>query len=144
MRRYVCMLQEGEEHEQQLMWIAQQGITAPLPEGWKACQDEQGEVYYFNFETEESIWDHPCDAIFKKLVQDEREKLKQSDGRSAQTDGLTTEVDSQGGLLAEAAQINLTGGTEELEDGNDDDWSDDADSEQDEVGLLDIAHPSVL
>ena len=54
------------------MWIARQGVMAPLPKGWKPVQDPQGELYYFNFETGESIWDHPCDQDFKKLVLDER------------------------------------------------------------------------
>ena len=54
------------------MWIARQGVMAPLPRGWKPVQDPQGELYYFNFETGESIWDHPCDQDFKKLVIEER------------------------------------------------------------------------
>lgn len=58
--------------EQELMWIARQGVMAPLPKGWKAVQDPQGELYYFNFETGESIWDHPCDEDFKNLVISER------------------------------------------------------------------------
>jgi centrosomal protein CEP164 len=58
--------------EAELMWIARQGVMAPLPRGWKPVQDPQGELYYFNFETGESIWDHPCDQDFKKLVLEER------------------------------------------------------------------------
>jgi hypothetical protein len=57
------------------MWIARQGVIAPLPKGWKAVQDPQGELYYFNFETGESIWDHPCDEDFKNLVISERKIL---------------------------------------------------------------------
>jgi hypothetical protein len=58
------------------MWIGREGIMAPLPKGWKPCQDPLGDnLYYFNFETGESIWDHPRDEIYKKLVIDERKKL---------------------------------------------------------------------
>ena len=57
------------------MWIARQGVMAPLPRGWKPVQDPQGELYYFNFETGESIWDHPCDQDFKRLVIEERKIL---------------------------------------------------------------------
>lgn len=58
------------------MWIARQGVKAPLPKGWKAVHDaQQNELYYFNFETGESIWDHPCDKDFKNLVKDERKIL---------------------------------------------------------------------
>lgn len=55
------------------MWIARQGVKAPLPRGWKAIHDlEQNELYYFNFDTGESIWDHPCDNDFKELVIEQR------------------------------------------------------------------------
>merc|ERR1712048_439421 len=48
-------------HEPELLHIARQGIVAPLPSDWKPCQDENGEIYYFNFANGESVWDHPCD-----------------------------------------------------------------------------------
>ncbi|KAJ3217194.1 hypothetical protein HDU67_008323 [Dinochytrium kinnereticum] len=39
-------------------------------------QTEDNNIYYFNFVSGESIWDHPCDEHYKKLY--EREKLKSS------------------------------------------------------------------
>ena len=33
-------------------------LQAPLPAGWAAYRDE-GDIYYYNEETEESVWDHP-------------------------------------------------------------------------------------
>lgn len=44
----------------------------PLPPGWKPCQEENGELYYFNFDTGKSSWDHPCDEIYKIRVIEER------------------------------------------------------------------------
>lgn len=50
-----------------LLWIAREGLKAPLPKPWKACRTDPGgegqpeQVYYFNFDTGESIWEHPCD-----------------------------------------------------------------------------------
>jgi len=44
----------------------------PLPPGWKPCQEENGELYYFNFDTGKSSWDHPCDEIYKSRVIEER------------------------------------------------------------------------
>lgn len=59
------------------MWIARQGVKAPLPKGWKAVHDpQQEELYYFNFETGESIWDHPCDNDYKSIVIEERKLVK--------------------------------------------------------------------
>jgi len=40
-----------------------------------ASSDSNGDIYYFNFATGESIWDHPCDELFRKRVIDERRKL---------------------------------------------------------------------
>jgi len=37
--------------------------------------DTNGDIYYFNFANGESIWDHPCDEVFRKRVIDERRKL---------------------------------------------------------------------
>ncbi|XP_067676754.1 centrosomal protein of 164 kDa-like isoform X2 [Haliotis asinina] len=60
--------------EPHLMWIAKEGINAPLPENWKPCQDPEKNIYYFNFATGESIWDHPCDEFYRAMVVEERRK----------------------------------------------------------------------
>ena len=62
------------DEDRDLVWIAKEGLKAPLPKPWKPCQTKEGDIYYFNFETGESTWDHPCDEHYKKLF--EREKLK--------------------------------------------------------------------
>lgn len=59
--------------DENLLWIAREGLKAPLPDNWKACKSEKGELYYFNFKTGQSIWDHPLDDHYKKLYKDERE-----------------------------------------------------------------------
>ena len=39
-----------------------EGLKAPLPEHWKPCKTtDTDEIYYFNFSSGESTWDHPCD-----------------------------------------------------------------------------------
>ncbi|KAG5510233.1 hypothetical protein GH5_08340 [Leishmania sp. Ghana 2012 LV757] len=58
-----------------LLWIAREGIKAPLPEHWKACKSEKGELYYFNFKTGQSIWDHPSDEHYRELLKAEKAKL---------------------------------------------------------------------
>jgi len=60
-----------------LLWIAKEGLKAPLPEPWKPCKNPKGEIYYFNFETNELIWEHPCDQYYKKLCQEEKLKKAQ-------------------------------------------------------------------
>lgn len=58
--------------ERHLFWIAREALKARCPEPWKPCQLEDGEVFYFNFTTGESVWDHPCDVHFKALYEEHR------------------------------------------------------------------------
>ncbi|KAF5896485.1 centrosomal protein, partial [Clarias magur] len=62
------------EREPELLWLAREGIVAPLPAEWKPCQDVTGDVYYFNFSSGQSTWDHPCDEQYRRLVAQERER----------------------------------------------------------------------
>ncbi|NXH87504.1 CE164 protein, partial [Edolisoma coerulescens] len=62
--------------ESELLWLARECLVTPLPPAWKACQDiTGGEVYFFNFESGCSMWEHPCDEHYRQLVIREREKL---------------------------------------------------------------------
>ncbi|KAL4445041.1 hypothetical protein ABPG74_018769 [Tetrahymena malaccensis] len=74
---YASYLGMDIENEKELLWIARSGLKAPLPQGWKPCQTQDEEIYYFNFDTGESRWDHPCDEQFRKLYLDEKNKLYQ-------------------------------------------------------------------
>eukprot|EP00892_Ulva_mutabilis_P005554 jgi/Ulvmu1/3370/UM156_0027.1 len=60
------------ELEKELLWIARQGLTAKLPPEWKPCQNEDGQLYYFNFDTGNSVWEHPCDTVSKQLYKQEK------------------------------------------------------------------------
>mmetsp|Transcript_30816 Transcript_30816/g.56373 ORF Transcript_30816/g.56373 Transcript_30816/m.56373 type:complete len:461 (-) Transcript_30816:121-1503(-) len=57
--------------ESDLMWIAKEGVAAPVPHPWKACR-QGDEIFYFNFETKESIWDHPSDQKYRDMVEKAR------------------------------------------------------------------------
>lgn len=39
-------------------------------------QDVTGEIYYFNFSSGQSTWDHPCDEHYRRLVAQERERAQ--------------------------------------------------------------------
>ncbi|KAL6116449.1 cep164 [Pungitius sinensis] len=60
--------------EPELLWLAREGIVAPMPPEWKPCQDVTGDIYYFNFSSGQSTWDHPCDEHYRRLVEQERER----------------------------------------------------------------------
>ncbi|KAK3261418.1 hypothetical protein CYMTET_29673 [Cymbomonas tetramitiformis] len=61
--------------EPRLLWIARQASLAPLPPGYRELEDENGHVYFYDQETDESTREHPLDIIFKQLVEVERERL---------------------------------------------------------------------
>ncbi|KAK3096852.1 hypothetical protein FSP39_003949 [Pinctada imbricata] len=71
---YATIIGIDPHTEPHLLWIAREGISAPLPDHWKPCQDPKGDIYYFNFASGESIWDHPCDEFYRKMVSEERKK----------------------------------------------------------------------
>ena len=75
------------EKEQDLLWIAREGVVAPVPAPWKACTENGDDVFYFNFETGESIWDHPSDERYRQLLLDKRkEKAAASSSKTASSD----------------------------------------------------------
>ncbi|EKF28634.1 hypothetical protein MOQ_007612 [Trypanosoma cruzi marinkellei] len=82
---YANWLGIDAEKEPHLMWIARQGLRTPLPAEWKACRTGEGDVYYFNFLTGESSWEHPMDDAFKRKVEEERAKLMDGEGGSNKT-----------------------------------------------------------
>jgi WW domain len=71
---YAVFLGIDLEKEKDLLWIAREGLKAPLPEAWRPCKADDGSIYYFNFSTGESVWDHPCDRYYKSLFEEERKK----------------------------------------------------------------------
>lgn len=65
--------------DKDLFWIAREGLMAPLPKNWKPCKTKDtDDIYYFNFSTGESTWDHPCDGYYKKLYEEEKKKKEVS------------------------------------------------------------------
>ncbi len=56
--------------DKDLLWIVREGLKSPLPDNWKPCKTvDTEEIYYFNFQTGESTWDHPCDAYYRKMYE---------------------------------------------------------------------------
>ena len=68
------------EKDKDLFYIAKEGLKAPLPENWKPCKTtDTDEIYYFNFASGESTWDHPCDEHYRSLYEKQKQrKLKEA------------------------------------------------------------------
>ncbi|XP_053561294.1 centrosomal protein of 164 kDa-like [Bombina bombina] len=79
-QEYARLIGIDPEAEPELMWLARECIVAPLPSEWKPCQDVTGDIYYFNFSTGKSTWDHPNDEHYREMVKQEREKLQARGG----------------------------------------------------------------
>uniref|UniRef100_A0A0C3U4P7 WW domain-containing protein n=1 Tax=Guillardia theta (strain CCMP2712) TaxID=905079 RepID=A0A0C3U4P7_GUITC len=54
--------------EPQLLRIAQEGLVAPLPDGWSEHTNDHGEVFYHHRESGSSVWQHPLDNFYKSKV----------------------------------------------------------------------------
>lgn len=65
------------EEDKDLLYIAREGLKAPLPEPWKACRTKENEIYYFNFATGDSTWEHPLDEFYMKKYQEMKAKKNQ-------------------------------------------------------------------
>jgi hypothetical protein len=49
-REYAGWLGMDPDVDHEILWIAREGLKAPLPKDWKACKTEDtDEIYYFNF-----------------------------------------------------------------------------------------------
>ncbi|EOD09702.1 hypothetical protein EMIHUDRAFT_248707 [Emiliania huxleyi CCMP1516] len=93
---YATWLGMRRPEDDDLLWIASEGLKAPLPEHWKPCKTQDGgEIYYFNFATGESVWDHPCDDYYRKTYEEEKAKKLR---RSAEGNGRPAAAPSSPGL----------------------------------------------
>jgi len=60
---YAEWLGMDPEADSDLLWIAREGLKAPLCAPWRACQTSDRNVFYFNSETGHSMWEHPIDEV---------------------------------------------------------------------------------
>ncbi|CAE7882019.1 Cep164, partial [Symbiodinium microadriaticum] len=94
------------DREKDLLWIAREGVTAPVPAPWKACTENGDDIFYFNFETGDSIWDHPSDEHYKKLLHEKR--LEKSAAKIVRTSKTTADT-AGGGSLSVSADESFSG-----------------------------------
>ena len=51
----------------EFLWIADEAMRAPLPDGWEQHEDEsRGKPYYVNEDTGETQWTHPSDDFYPR------------------------------------------------------------------------------
>lgn len=78
-RRYAAFLHMKLPEDEDLLWIPREGLCAPLPIPWTACRNSQDQLFYYNFDTGESSWEHPCDDYYRKQYLAQKTR-KQAEG----------------------------------------------------------------
>jgi centrosomal protein CEP164 len=116
-REYAEWLGMQLPEDQELMWIAREGLRAPLPKEWKPCKTDAGEVYYFNFKTGDSIWDHPMDEHFKSKFKTEKDRLRRAKENGGKADDALSKLPqrnniifSQSGVLVHESETSQSSG----------------------------------
>eukprot|EP01064_Diplonema_japonicum_P023074 TRINITY_DN3352_c3_g1_i1.p1 TRINITY_DN3352_c3_g1~~TRINITY_DN3352_c3_g1_i1.p1 ORF type:complete len:361 (+),score=50.86 TRINITY_DN3352_c3_g1_i1:26-1084(+) len=59
-----------------LLWIAAEGLSAPLPQDWCWEESQDGEVYYIHTPTRQTQWEHPVDVKYENLFRQHRARLQ--------------------------------------------------------------------
>ena len=62
--RWIGMDPLADSH---LLWICEEALDAPLPDGWSEHFDEEDEAYYHNAHSAETTREHPLDVHYRQL-----------------------------------------------------------------------------
>jgi hypothetical protein len=62
------------DQDQDMLFIAREGLKSRLPEPWRPCQTADGHIFYFHFMNGVSQWEHPCDEHIRNAYQRARAK----------------------------------------------------------------------
>ncbi|VDQ01292.1 unnamed protein product [Trichobilharzia regenti] len=64
------------EKERDLLYIAEEGVSANLPKGWQVLKDENNQIFYYDSKSGISMWEHPLDEYFRNCVIKARQKIQ--------------------------------------------------------------------
>ena len=86
LEEYCQYLGLDPKEDPDLLWIAEEGLKAPLPSGWIFYQHKtEDKSFFYNQITGTSIEEHPSDADYLKLFQEEKRKKMGKLGQLNQT-----------------------------------------------------------
>ena len=81
--------------DQGLLYLAREGLKAPIPPNWVPYQSREGEIYYKHKITQEKTLDHPTDIEYKKKYDQQKEKMARKNLKSI---GLKQQLGGIGGM----------------------------------------------
>mmetsp|Transcript_85553 Transcript_85553/g.195059 ORF Transcript_85553/g.195059 Transcript_85553/m.195059 type:complete len:392 (+) Transcript_85553:106-1281(+) len=56
-------------NDNDLLWIAEEALNAPLPSEWTEHFDQSDRVFYYNSSTHVSSWTHPLEYLYRETYQ---------------------------------------------------------------------------
>eukprot|EP00741_Cyanophora_paradoxa_P016916 tig00020943_g16337.t1 len=62
--------------EPHLLWVAEESLAAPLPDGWVEHSAEGGDIFFVDEVTGTTTWTHPLDDYFRFLYAQVRERMR--------------------------------------------------------------------
>ena len=62
---YAEFLGMDPELDKEFLYIAIEGLKAPVPHPWETYYDEKDEIFYVNPQTGQTMYDHPLDEEYR-------------------------------------------------------------------------------
>ena len=99
------------EKDKEFFWLAEESLNAKLPGGWTSRKFGKDQVYYVNRKTGVTIWEHPCDELYKKkfLAEKERAKTAETEQRGRLTASATNDEREAAGTERDIPTPNTHG-----------------------------------
>jgi hypothetical protein len=72
--QYAIYLGMDVSRDDDLLWIADLALSAPLPDGWSEHEDAKGNIFFYNAKSRLSTYEHPHDKTFRSYYQRLRRK----------------------------------------------------------------------
>ena len=61
--------------DNEFLWISKASLEQELPPYWIEDTNKDNRVFYSNTKTKQSIWEHPCDELYREMYKSEKNKL---------------------------------------------------------------------
>jgi hypothetical protein len=84
------------DNEPELISIAEEALD-DLPPDWELGigeGDNQGIPYYFNVKTDKSVWVHPLESKYRRILEEERKRLNSKKKNSNKNDNYNGKSDA--------------------------------------------------
>jgi len=62
---YAEFLGMDPEQDKEFLYIAIEGLKAPVPPPWETYYDDNDEIFYVNPQTGQKMYDHPLDEEYR-------------------------------------------------------------------------------